>query len=339
MGNCLVTKLSAQVSDNMLPKLGELYLKVVRNDTSSQIATMRFGAATSGVKITIVSGGYFCVSQTDSTPINTSIDDSKEINVYSLQSTSGLYKGCLYFQSDEIVLIINDKYNFYGIDTNQIDGQYFKYFVKYDLDSIKYLPNWVRFSAPINEKISVQNIPSKTILSTKYSTDGNFDGITVGFVGDNYNALINRGYCKEKNVTGTIASINCGCDLTGTFTFDIKNRIFVRDDLILVSPNIYGDVTKKLGGYVTLGDIKTYLNVTCNNPLTETPAAVIFYLYSSVFTLSMLKNLLNVAGKVSIYLYSTILTADEVIADSEAMAKVTAYKNAGGKVVINGTTL
>lgn len=338
MGNCLVTKLSAQVSDNMLPKLGELYLKVVRNDISSQIATMRFGAATSGVKITIVSGGYFCVSQTDSTPINTSIDDSKEIDVLSAKS-SGSYYSRLYFQSDEIILLINDKYNFYGIDINQIEGKNFKHFVKYDLDSIKYLPNWVRFTAPISEKISVQDIPSKTILSTKYGTDGNFDGITVGFVGNDYNSLISRGFCIEENVTGTILSINCGCILTGTFTFDIENRTFARDDLLLESPNVYGDITKKLGGYVYLGNSQTYLNVTCNNPLTETPAISSFTLYSSVFTLSMLKNLLNVAGKVNIRLYSTVLTADEVSADSEAMLKVTAYKNEGGSVTINGKTL
>ena len=53
----------------------------------------------------------------------------------------------------------------------------------------------------------------------------------------------------------------------------------------------------------------------------------------------MLKNLINVAGKVKVSVYSTVLTADEVSADSEAMAKVTAYKNAGGSVVINRTTL
>ena len=155
MGNCLVTKLAGFVSDQTLEKFGELRLKVVRNNTSSQIATIRFGAATSGVKITIVSGGYFCKSQTDSTPINTSIDDSKEIDVYSKQSVSGKYFGCLYFQSDEIVLLINDKYNFLGIDTGPIEGAAFKYYVRYDLDSVKYLSNWVRFSASIREKIRV----------------------------------------------------------------------------------------------------------------------------------------------------------------------------------------
>lgn len=338
MGNCLVTKLSGVVSDQTLEKLGELRLKVVRNDTSSQISTIRFGAATSGVKITIISGGYFCKSQTDSTPINTSTDDSKEIDVYSKQSISGKYLGYLYFQSDEIVLLINDKYNFLGIDTNPIEGNYFKYYVKYDLDSVKYLSNWVRFSSSIREKIRVQDIPSKTILSTRYGTDGNFDGISIGLV-DNYQNNIHRGLCIEKNITGTISSINCSCNLTGTFTFNLANRIVPLDSLELFSPNVFGDITKKLGSMVSLGNSNMYLNITCNNPLSEIPAVTRFNLYSSVFTLPMLKNLINVAGKVQVTVYSTALTAGEVSADSEAMAKVTAYKNAGGKVVINGTTL
>lgn len=338
MGNCLVTKLSEVVSDQTLEKLGELRLKVVRNDTSSQIATIRFGAATSGVKITIISGGYFCKSQTDSTPINTSIDDSKEIDVYSTQSVHGKYVGYLYFQSDEIVLLINDKYNFLGIDTSPLEGNYFKYYVKYDLDSVKYLSNWVRFSSSIREKISVQDIPSKTILSTRYGTDGNFDGISIGLV-DNYNNNIHRGLCIEKDVIGTISSINCSCNLTGTFTFNLANRIVPLDGLELYSPNVYGDITKNLGSIVSLGNKNMYLNVTCNNPLSKTPAVTRFNLYSSVFTLPMLKNLINVAGKVNVTIYSTVLTAAEVSADSEAMAKVTAYKNAGGSVVINGTTL
>lgn len=338
MGNCLVTKLAGVVSDQTLEKLGELRLKVVRKDTSSQIATIRFGAATSGVKITIVSGGYFCKSQSDSTPINTSIDDSKEIDVYSTQSVSGKYSGCLYFQSDEIVLLINDKYNFLGIDTGPIEGVAFTYYVKYDLDSVKYLSNWVRFSSSIREKIRVQDIPSKTILSTRYGTDGNFDGISVGFA-NNYNNNIHRGMCIEKDVIGTISSINCSCNLTGTFTFNLANRIFPQDNLQLYSPNVYGDITKSLGNIVSLGNKNMYLNVTCNNPLSETPAIQSITLYSSVLTLSMLKNLINVAGKVKVGIYSTVLTADEVSADSEAMAKVTAYKNVGGSVIINGTTL
>ena len=96
---------------------------------------------------------------------------------------------------------------------------------------------------------------------------------------------------------------------------------------------------KKSGQNVDLGNDKMYLNVTCNNPLSETPAVASITLYSSVFTLSMLKNLINVAGKVKVSVYSTVLTADEVSADSESMAKVTAYKNASGSVIINGTTL
>lgn len=338
MGNCLITKLSGQVSDNMLPKIGELYLKVVRNDTSSQMAKIRFGAVTDGVKITIISGGYFCNDYTDSTPINGSIDDSKEIEVISYDNTTKPYSSGLFFQSDEIVLLINDKYNFLGIDINPIEGSNFKYYVKYDLDSVKYLNNWVRFTSGISKKINVQEIPSKTILSTLYGTDGNFDGISVGFA-DNNNTYITRGICVEKDVTGTISSINCSCRLTGTFSFDLANRILSRDNLDLFSPNVYGDITKNLGNNISLGKSNMYLNVTCNSPLSETPAISRFILYSNVFTLSMLKNLINVAGKVSVTVYSTVLTADEVSADSEAMAKVTAYKNAGGSVIINGKTL
>lgn len=336
MGNCLVTKLSGVVSDQTLEKLGELRLKVVRNDTSSQIATIRFGAATSGVKITIISGGYFCKSQTDSTPINTYIDDSKEIDVYSTQSISGKYSGWLYFQSDEIVLLINDKYNFLGIDTNPVEGFGFKYYVKYDLDSVKYLKNWQRFSAPISKKISAQDIPSKVILSTRYNTDGNFDGLSIGYK-DKTNVHLYRGMCIEENVTGTIASIHVMCQLKGTFSFDVNN--LSSELAYLRSPNVYGDITKKLGGSIYIGTTNMYANVTCNNPLSELPASREIFLWSSVFTLSMLKNLINVAGKINVRIYSTVLTATEVSADSEAMAKVTAYKNAGGSVVINGITL
>ena len=145
--------------------------------------------------------------------------------------------------------------------------------------------------------------------------------------------------CIEKDVIGTISSINCSCSLRGTFTFDLANRIVPLDNLELYSPNVYGDITKKLGSIITLGNSNMYLNVTCNSPLSETPAIVSITLYSSVFTLSMLKNLINVAGKVKVTVYSTVLTSAEVSADSEAMAKVTAYKNAGGSVVINRKTL
>lgn len=343
MEKCLITKLQTTISDSNIPKLGEMRLTLTKRFNDGHVCRAIVGAITDNVIIKIISGGYFCKSYTDTTPLNDIIEDSKQINVVNStkidnsDDTVSLSAISVYFQSEEIVMYINDKYNFLGFGINPtigINSNILKYYLK----NLKYLPNWTQFSVS-DEKIKVQDIPSKTITSCYYNTDGNFEGITLGALSNVTKSDNKRAFVFENNVTGTIKAIKnqVYTYIVGTFTLNITN-INNCEGIILVSPNVYGDITSFLGEEVYLGDTDIYTNITCNSPLSTKVATRYITLFSNILTVEMLGNLLNVPSKCNYTINSKQFTVDEISSNTSIMEKITNCKNLGATVKINNHT-
>lgn len=335
MNNCLVTKLKSSVTDNNLPKLGELVLTL--KPKNERVTYSRVVMGSEDNYITILKGGYFCKTLEDTTPINGTIEESLTM------TTSDRF--ALYFTEDEIQLKIKNKYTFKGIGHGYTDYVYLKGSsellnnIVYDVSELEFCPNWVLFSnitKPIDLKNKIINTLGATI---------NIDLDGASLQGD----TVLGGSIRLTNATGNIKNIsNVSVYLNGDFSVDISNCDYI-GSCTLYSPNVYGSINNpknvRIANMFQLGKNNTYTKVTCDEPITKQLVQPKqeklrdLLVSSSEFTLTHIKNLINFPQVANVKIYTPLVTIEEINADSDVMTKIANLKSAGGKISINDTVL
>ena len=331
MNNCLVTKLKSSVTDNNLPKLGELVLTL--KPKKERVTYSRVAMGSEDNCITILKGGYFCKTLKDTTPINGTIEESLTM------TTSDRF--ALYFTEDEIQLKIKNKYTFKGIGYRHDDYVYLKGVsessnnIVYDISELDFCPNWTLFSN-ITKPIDLKN---KIINALVASISIDLDGASL-----QANA-VQGGTITLTNATGNIKNISkVSVNIRGDFSVDITNCTYY-GNCVLVSPNVYGDIknptTAWIANNVIFGSKDIYTRVTCNEPITKQLSQPNRKLTvsSSEFTLNHIKNLINFPQVADVKIYTPLVTIEEVNADSDVMTKIESLKSAGGTISINNTVL
>lgn len=353
MNDSFLFKMRGNVESSDLPKLGELKLRVYPNDSKmvvqkNVVKSFCTVAMNEEITISVISGGYFCKSQTDTTPKNDSLDASKSIIVqpedgtYSKSDANNIYS--LYFEDSSILLSISNKYlcGGLGMPFNQGTDKA----LYYSVDEIKYLTRWTRYSWPYKPvKISAQELPYKTISSEENATDGNYDNINIGDSSVNISATTraSRSRVHHKRCYGTINAIYLAgyVNLKGNFAFDLSRWYSTGGDrLNLDSPNITGDIPMLITR-VILGSTANMTNVTCKNKLNSNSATE-FKVYSNLFTLEMIKNATdNSIPTKELAITSPLITSEEVKGDVEFMSRINSHKSnyPNFKFSINGNQI
>lgn len=336
MENCLVTKLKGTSSGGGGGKVGGLNLRITPNADQDAHYAYIYTWSEKSQDISLSDGAYFCTSLTDSTPVNTTKAASREAHLVTSTRTT-LF---VYFDDEEAYLTIQDKYILHGIGINSAQGGKRKWYVKYDLDRIKYLTKWEAFTAPINMVIDTpQELPMKKIFSSEYHLTGNLNGFTIG------DASVTQPI-NLRDVSGAItlniiasASItiyghDCTCSVS-----DISAQATT---LYLESNGISGDIGTwtKVPLYCRLGADNNRCSVTCTTVPTVTAKATNLEIYSNSINKAGFTNLVtNQLATTLLRVNSTSLDVAELVADTDIMDLVAAIKQAGCSVWVNGTKI
>ena len=338
MNDCLLFKLSGSIERGNLPKIGELQLRVYPNSSNmvevkNVVRSFCTVAMNKGVTISVISGGYFCKSQTDTTPKNGSLDDSKSIIVqpedgtYSKSDAVNVYS--LYFEDSSILLSISNKYlcGVVGMPFSQGTSKA----LYYNIDDIQYLARWTRYSWPYEpRKISAQELPYNTISSEENATDGNYNDINIGDSSVNIPSKVktSRSRVYHGDCSGTINAIYSEgyVNLKGNFAFDLSRWYSTGgDSLVLDSPNVTGDIPRLISA-IKIGSSNNLTDVTCNSQLASRSITT-FEVHSNLFTLEMVKNATyNSLPTKSLLIESPLINTDEVRNDIGFIERLNSHK-------------
>lgn len=350
MNDSFLFKMRGNVESSDLPKLGELKLRVYPNGSKmvvqkNVVKSFCTVAMNEEITISVISGGYFCKSQTDTTPKNGNVDNSLSVVIapedgsYSKSDAINVYS--LYFEDSSIELSISNKYMCGGLGMPFNQGT--DKALYYNVDEIKYLTRWTRYSwlyKPV--KISAQELPYKTISSEENATDGNYDNINIGDSSVNISATIraSRSRVHHNRCYGTINAIYSEgyVNLKGNFAFDLSRWYSTGGDrLNLDSPNVTGDIPRLIS-VIKIGSSNNLTDVTCNSQLASRSITT-FEVHSNLFTLEMVKNATyNSLPTKSLLIESPLINTDEVRNDIGFIEKLNSHKSnyPNFTAVING---
>lgn len=345
---CFITQLLGSASDSSLPKLGEVRLPIKPADTEGGIGYFRAVVIEGETVIfTLSADAYFCTSIADNTPINVTKEASRNLE---LSATSNVF---IAFDADVASLLIGNKYGLRGLATYYNLYPNHEKVVKYDisLSDLKYLQNWVNFTAPVTEyKFGIQELPLKTLGCCLQGVFNNKD-LTSCHVGS---SDYNKGAVQLTGITGEIASIQgYVVNISGNYTFDIANLTVDGQTITLSSKNVEGDyssidITQSDNSGCTtiqLGSTSNHCKVVCANIATFIPKTSL-NIYSDYFTLAHVRNICasmanagNTACK-NIRIVSSLVAAADVKADSTVQGYITSGLAKGLTIfTINGTSV
>ena len=300
-----------------LSKYGELSLKIMAQPyNKNKIGYIDILSVDEPLTVTLDESAYFCKGATDSTPINDSIETSRELTSTELN---------LFIKFNaEAILKINNKYKILGIFNNK---SYYDRYVKVITDNsdiFKYCNNMIGFPQIVGTKINHKNIKSKVINSGISLTSGDYSGFTFGSTTYQYSG-------GDINIQGVSGNIKIGGSyntliLQGDFNCDISHLGILNH---LISPNINVDLSIITPAYnwitiekIQFGDIDNICNVTFGTSSVFKGAKSYIKIYSNNFNLDSLKRLVSVQlnrsflQDFSLVIFSTILNENDVKADS-----------------------
>jgi hypothetical protein len=333
---CLVITLKGTINDDSFVKLGEIRIKIAPNSSVAGKYAYIHTRSVKSQQLKLSDGAYFCTSLTDNTPVNTTKDASRTASLTA--NTAATHY--VYFDDDYAYLTATDKYSIEGFGYTTISGSKSTWFILYDLDDVKYLTNWCRFTAPLTQALTTpQQLPSKKIITAYNYIEGDLTGFTLG---DSSAGA----YVRLTNVSGTLTALSMPNDtsvnMTGTFACDISGLAVHPLMMYLYSPNVSGDIGSWTDrpSYADFGTASAPCSVVCNSaPTISRGVSELLKIYSNSITKAMFANLVTNRITKAYQIYSTQLDVAEIQADTDIMALVNAVKTAGSTVKVNNTYL
>lgn len=348
-----VQKLAYATGNHDLPAYGDLIFSISPSDwavspNSKRIKNFTVQGGIKGSTLTILDeNSYFCVSLSDPTPVNTTKEDSRVMNV---AANAYIQRVSVYFESNEQSLMkVTNKYTFEGLGMEvNYSASSQTVFCNISEGDVEYLPSWICFtkaSSPYN----IAKIPSKQICSGYNFAEGDVTDIQFGrFESTQRDDLV------LQHLTGTInKQIKYGRAMTleGTYNMDFETMYAATcTRLELKSPNITGDI-KKLNpnaSQVQFGiSAASKCNITLSASFTSSHNFIRLRIYSDGFNKSSLENFAASAMTFSglsdnLEIYSDNIDMDEVIADTTLYNALKSIANAlpsSRTFIINGTTI
>lgn len=345
---CFITQLLGSASDSSLPKLGEVRLPIKPADTEGGIGYFRVVVIEGEtVTFTLSADAYFCTSITDNTPVSTTKEASRNLE---LSASTNVY---IAFDADAASLLIGNKYGLRGLATYQNLYPNHEKVVKYDisLSDLKFLQNWVNFTAPVTEyKFGIQELPLKTLGCCLQGAFSNKDLTGCNIGSPDYN----RCAVQLTSITGDIVSVQgYVINLSGTYSCSLADLTVNGQTYTLNSKNVEGDysdidITQADNNVCTtiqLGSASNHCKVVCADTATFIPKTKL-YIYSDYLTLAHVRNICaamanagNTACK-DIRIVSSLVTAADVKADSTIQGYITAGLAKGlTTFTVNGTSV
>lgn len=306
-----------------LIKVGELNITVKPQDNINNIAGFTTQATDDNVTIILDENSYFCKSITDSTPLNTSEDLSREI-ILSKTSAKSYF---IFFKSESSNIKVSNKYKWSGIGADRNYMNRGIIIANNDSNIFKYCNDMIAFPEKSEIPINHNNISRKVIIAGSCLTSGNYEGFTFGMP-DETNFKVHNGSISIEGVSGNINILRYFNYLTlkGDFTYNFpSDGTLIAGSLHLISPNIYGDISHSISKkeHLYIGDINNICHVSFGNSETFKGITIGLRIYSDNLDLNSLKRLIDielscgVRSNFTLDIYSTLFSIDEVKKDTD----------------------